>query len=371
MPISAATEITRKTLALFPVRVWRHFLQHNGFLLAAGVSYQALFAFFAVIYVAFASVGLWLGGSPEAIDRLIGIINGYIPNLILPEDKASVFTTDQVTAIAASSTGVLAITGLIALGTAIWTAIGFLTYTRRAVRDIFALPYDSRSYLMLKARDLIAAIIFGVALLLGSVISVIGTYAVQLMFSLFGWSTASRWYQFGVTIASIVVSFAVFAATLAALFKFLSGTSLTWRRIWPGALLGGGALTVVQLGAGLLLRYTPSNPLLATFAIFIGLLLWFRLIGIIILVAASWIAVSALDEHEPLLRKSEAERLQEEHRALLLAAQVRLRTARAEHDAAPWHRRLPARRAVRAAEGELADVLAAAPPPPTRGSLFD
>lgn len=246
-----------------------------------------------------------------------------------------------------------------------------MTYTRRAVRDIFALPYDSRSYLMLKARDLIAAIILGVALLLGSVISVIGTYAVQLMFSLFGWSTASRWYQFGVTIASIVVSFAVFAATLAALFKFLSGTSLTWRRIWPGALLGGGALTVVQLGAGLLLRYTPSNPLLATFAIFIGLLLWFRLIGIIILVAASWIAVSALDEHEPLLRKSEAERLQEEHRALLLAAQVRLRTARAEHDAAPWHRRLPARRAVRAAEGELADVLAAAPPPPTRGSLFD
>ncbi|WP_454157816.1 YhjD/YihY/BrkB family envelope integrity protein [Microbacterium lacticum] len=370
-PLNAATEITRKTLALFPVRVWRHFLQHNGFLLAAGVSYQALFAFFAVIYVAFASVGLWLGGSPEAIDRLIGIINGYIPNLILPEDKASVFTTDQVTAIAASSTGVLAITGLIALGTAIWTAIGFLTYTRRAVRDIFALPYDSRSYLMLKARDLIAAIIFGVALLLGSVISVIGTYAVQLMFSLFGWSTASRWYQFGVTIASIVVSFAVFAATLASLFKFLSGTSLTWRRIWPGALLSGGALTVVQLGAGLLLRYTPSNPLLATFAIFIGLLLWFRLIGVIILVAASWIAVSALDEHEPLLRKSEAERLQEEHRALLLAAQVRLRTARAEHDAAPWHRRLPARRAVRAAEGELADVLAAAPPPPTRGSLFD
>ena len=31
-------------MAWFPVRVWRHFLIHNGFLLAAGVSYQALFA---------------------------------------------------------------------------------------------------------------------------------------------------------------------------------------------------------------------------------------------------------------------------------------------------------------------------------------
>ncbi|MFM9776348.1 hypothetical protein ACKI1Z_42485, partial [Streptomyces galilaeus] len=78
-PLSAATEITRKTLALFPVRVWRHFLQHNGFLLAAGVSYQALFAFFAVIYVAFATVGVWLGGSPGAVHALIDVINGYIP----------------------------------------------------------------------------------------------------------------------------------------------------------------------------------------------------------------------------------------------------------------------------------------------------
>lgn len=53
-------------MAWFPVRVWRHFLIHNGFLLAAGVSYQALFASFAAIYVAFAIAGLWLG---EAIRR--------------------------------------------------------------------------------------------------------------------------------------------------------------------------------------------------------------------------------------------------------------------------------------------------------------
>ena len=68
---------------------------------------------------------------------------------------------------------------------------------------------------------------------------------------------------------------------------------LAWRRIWPGALIGGLGISILQLGAGLLLSYTPSNPLLATFAIFIGLLLWFRLIGIVMLVAAAWIAVAA------------------------------------------------------------------------------
>lgn len=78
-PIGRATRLTKRTLAWFPVRVWRHFLQHNGFLLAAGVSYQALFAFFAAIYVAFAVAGLWLGGSPQAVQGMIDVINRYIP----------------------------------------------------------------------------------------------------------------------------------------------------------------------------------------------------------------------------------------------------------------------------------------------------
>ena len=68
-PIEKATELTRKTLAWFPIRVWRHFLQHNGFLLAAGISYQSLFAIFGVIYLAFATAGLWLGGSETAVDE--------------------------------------------------------------------------------------------------------------------------------------------------------------------------------------------------------------------------------------------------------------------------------------------------------------
>lgn len=370
-PLSAATEITRKTLAMFPVRVWRHFLQHNGFLLAAGVSYQALFAFFAVIYVGFAGVGLWLGGSEDAVQGLIRVINGYIPNLIMPVGEGGVFSTDQVSEIATGSASVLAVTGLIALGTAVWTAIGFVTFTRRAVRDIFALPYDSRSYLLLKARDLVAALAFGIALLVASAVSVAGTWALEWVFSLVGWDSASVLSRVGSGVASVVVSVALLSSALALLFRFLTGTSLHWRRIWPGAFLGGGVLTVLQLGAGWLLRYTPSNPLLATFAIFIGLLLWFRAIGVIILVASAWIAVAAQDDDEPLIHQSEAERLLEEHRALLLAAQVRLRTARAAHDAAPWYRRLQTRRALQEAQTELAEVQAATPPPPRRGLLLE
>lgn len=357
-PISRATRLTRRTLAWFPVRVWRHFLQHNGFLLAAGVSYQALFATFAGIYVAFAIAGLWLGGSQEAIDALIDLINIYFPGLI---SEDGLFTPEEVAEIATTNAGVLGITGIIALVTLIWTAIGFVTFSRRAVRDIFGLPPDLRSYVFLKARDFIGAVLFAIALLLGFVATSIGTWALDLVFSLLGLGSASGWYGIATRIGTILISFAVFSGALGALIRFLTGTKLPWRRIWPGALLGGAAITVLQLFTGWLFLYTPSNALLATFAIFVGLLLWFRIIGIIMLVAAAWIAVAARDADVPLLPKSEAERLAEEHAALLLAARVRLRTAREARESAAWFQVWVADRAVRAAEQELSQVEASAP----------
>lgn len=361
--VERATALTKRTLGLFPVRVWRHFLQHNGFLLAAGVSYQALFAIFAAIYLAFAIAGLWLGGSEEAVNGLIAIINSYIPNLILPAGEGGVVTPEQVQDIAANTTGVLSITGLIALGTVIWTAIGWVTFSRRATRDIFGLPPDRRSYVILKARDLLAALIFGASLIVGSLLSSASAWVLSWLLSLMGWDSGSEGVNISIRVGTVVVSFAIMSAALAAMVRFLTGTSLHWRTIWPGALLGGGAMTVLQYGAGFLLSYTPSNPLLATFAIFIGLLLWFRVNGVVMLVASSWIAVAAQDRDLPLLPQTEAERRVAEYQALLTAARIRVRRAHAARAAAPWYRAWSAERAVRAAEDELHDLEASPPPP--------
>lgn len=362
--VERATALTQRTLGLFPVRVWRHFLQHNGFLLAAGVSYQALFAIFAAIYLAFAIAGLWLGGSTEAVDGLIDIINSYVPNLIL--EQGGVFTPDQVQEIAASTTGLLSITGLIALGTVIWTAIGWVTFSRRATRDIFGLPPDRRSYVVLKARDLLAALIFGVSLIVGSLLSSASAVALSWILGLLGWNSALDGLT-SIRIGTVLVSFALLSAALAAMVRFLTGTSLHWGTIWPGAILGGGAMTILQFGAGFLLSYTPTNPLLATFAIFIGLLLWFRVNGVVMLVASSWIAVAAQDRDLPLQSQTEAERRVAEHETLMQAARIRLRDAHADRDSAPWYRIWPAERAVRTAEREIEELEASAPPPAETG----
>jgi membrane protein len=357
-PIEKATALTRRTLAWFPIRVWRHFLQHNGFLLAAGVSYQSLFAIFAGIYLAAAGVGIWLGGDDAAVHQLIDIVNSYIPALI---SESGLVKPSQVEAVASqSSGGLLPVTGAIALVVVIWTAIGFITFTRRAVRDTFGLPFDSRSYLMLKARDLLAAALFGIALLAGWLLVQITTWALDLLASILQWQPDSTWSTILARALSLVVAFLVNAVALALLFRFLTGTSLRWRRIWPGSILGGAALALLQVGAGLLLRYTPSNPLIATFAIFIGFLLWFRITGIVILVAAAWIAVSTSDRDLPLVELTDAEREALEVHALSVAAQVRLREARERAHHASWWQRPVARRRVRRAARERDAAAAAA-----------
>lgn len=368
-PIARATKLTRATLAWFPVRVWRHFLIHNGFLLAAGVSYQALFATFAAIYVAFAVAGIWLGGSEEAVDAVINLINSYIPGLIA--ESGGLATPEQVQQITAQNSGVLGWTGVIALGALIWTAIGWVTYSRRAVRDIFGLPPDRRSYFLLKARDLLAATIFGLSLVIAAALGSLGTWALDAILSLLRIDTDGAWSSVGVKTGSIVVGFIVTSAALAGLFRFLCGAQIAWRLIWPGAIVGGLGISIIQLAAGFLLSYTPSNPLLATFAIFIGMLLWFRLMGIMMLVAAAWIAVAAQDRDVALLPQSEAERRAAEHAALVLAAQVRLRTAQDAQAQAPWYRSWAAGRAVRDAEEELRQVQESDPLTPRKQHILD
>lgn len=297
-----AVGLARRMSELFPVRVWRRFVRRNGLLLSAGMAYQALFALFALLYVAFAIAGVWVGGSTPAIDGLIGIANSYLPGIINAEGTG-IATPAEVHDLAANTTGAFTVTGVIAAAVAVWTAVGAVTFTRRAVRDVFGLPFDTRNFLMLKLRDALGALGFGVALLLGAVISVVGVWALTQLFDLVGWQLPAGSTKVIVSASSVIVIVAIDVTAIALLVRFLTGTSIRWRTILPGALVGGSAVAVLQLGAGLLFSQTPGNPLLATFAVMVALLLWCRLVAGVVLLASTWIALRALDRDEPLERQ--------------------------------------------------------------------
>ena len=356
-PVRAVTDITQRTMALFPVRVWRRFLARNGFLLSAGIAYQALFAIFAAIYIVFAIAGLLLAGSPSAVQSIIDAINDVVPDFI---GDPGVVSQEAVMHVADSSASLLGWTGAIALGGFIWTAIGWMTYSRMAVRSMFGLPKDTRNYVLLKARDFVVSLTFGGILLVGAAVALASTTALTWLLDLFGLASNSVWTTLTVRAIGLAVVYAIDLVVLITMFRFLSGAAVPWRRLWGGSLLGAGALLVIQLGGSYLVGSATKNPLLATFAVFIGLLLWFRLSALVTLVAAAWVFTAASDRNVSLRRVTpqqlERERQQEEQRALLVAARVELRDARAELATAGWLRRAAVRRRVRAAEEELAEL---------------
>jgi membrane protein len=362
--LERVSTLTQKAIALFPVRVWRHFLARNGFLLSSGMSYQALFAIFAAVYVVFAVGGIWLTGNPETLKAFVLLLNTYAPGLIGDDGIISV---EELTEVASSSTSLFGWTGAVALGGLIWTAIAWITYARMAVRSIFGLPKDTRAYLLLKARDFVAGLAFGTIILAATVLSVVATAFFGWLLGLTGLSGDSGWSGGLLQSGALIVVFVIDTIALAVLFRFLSGAAMPWRRMWAGSLLGSAAISSLQFLGGYLLSGTSANPLLATFAVFIGLLLWFRLTGIVILVAASWIAVEAADNDETLRRVTPeqlvAERQERERRALVTAARVRVREAQRELASSSWLERIPARRRLTRAKDELALAEASASRP--------
>jgi membrane protein len=362
--LERVSTLTQKAIALFPVRVWRHFLARNGFLLSSGMSYQALFAIFAAVYVVFAVAGIWLTGDPDTLDAFVLLLNTYAPGLI---GEDGIISRDDLVEVASSSTSLFGWTGAVALAGLIWTAIAWITYARMAVRSIFGLPKDTRAYLLLKTRDFLAGLAFGTILLVATVLSVVATAFLGWLLGLTGLSGESGWSSGLLQSGALLVVFVIDTIALAVLFRFLSGATMPWRRMWAGSLLGSAAISVLQFLGGFLITGTSANPLLATFAVFIGLLLWFRLTSIVILVAASWIAVEAADSHETLRRVTPeqlvAEERERERRALVMAAQVRVREAQHELAAASWLGRFPARRRLARAEEELALAEASASRP--------
>ena len=350
-----AAVLARRAAALFPVRVWRRFLRRNGFLLSAGMAYQGLFALFALLFVGFASVGVWLGGSDSAVDALITVANSYLPGII---GEHGIAAPDQVREIVQDAGTAFAATGLIAIGVAIWTAVGAVTFTRRAVRDVFGLPFDTRSFVVLKLRDALGAFFFGAALIVGAVLSVFGVWALTQLLELLGWDLPNGTIRGTVSAGSVLVIVVIDTAAIALLVRFLTGTTIHWRTIWPGATAGGVTVAVLQLGIGLLFAHSPGNPLLATFAVMVALLLWCRLVAAVILISATWIAVSASDRGEPLEQPDAAAAA---HRLVVAREQEARRALREAQETwarSRWWRRRDARADLVAAQEAWEDAAA-------------
>jgi len=279
-----------RVLDLRPVRVFLHYTEKLGPLLSFGLSYQAIFAVFASIWVGFAVAGFIVQGDPILLNAVYNFISTNIPGLIGDGSGNGAITRETL-----ADTQILGITGAIAAGGLAFTALGWIASGRSAIRTMFGLDSSTTNFLLLKLKDAGLAIGFGLAIVASAAASIASSAALNWLLAILSIDEKSVAARAGAQIVALIIVLVLDTATLGIFYRVVSGIKIPFRMLAQGTIIASLALGALKFGGSFLLEGATRNPLLASFAVIIGLLIWFNLICQIILIGSAWIAVTADD----------------------------------------------------------------------------
>jgi len=325
-------ELIAWVTALKPVRAFTLYTEKRGPILASGLAFQAIFAVFGGLWVGFSIAGVVIANNFGVRSSLIDVLAQTIPGLIETDGADGIIDPDTLL-----SAGIFGWLGAIAVVVLLLASLNWLAAARDATRSIFSLPPDAANFFLLKAKDFGLALGFGGLLLVSASLSVVGTFALDGVLQWAGIRDTTLSTVLGRTV-TLTIMFALDAFVLGMLYRVLADVKIPLAHLRQGALVGAFALGALKVLGGSLLGGASNNPLLAGFAVLLGLLIWFNFVCQAILIAASWIAVGVHDDGLVLDDKVAAARLAQARE--LVAAHEPMPSP----DERPWYRRLLSRR---------------------------
>jgi membrane protein len=173
------------------------------------------------------------------------------------------------------------------------TSLGWIAGLREGLRGVMMLGPLKLNPVVLKLHDAGTLLLLGVALVISSGASLVfGTAA--------GWALEQLRLDPAVAgplaaLIKIAVPLLLSWITALIMFRLAGGLKLSRQALLEGTILAGVGTTVLQVFSTELLAGAGRNPILAPFAIIIGLLIWFNLVSRVYLVSASWSAVREED----------------------------------------------------------------------------
>ncbi|MFT4210723.1 MAG: YihY/virulence factor BrkB family protein [Microbacterium sp.] len=268
------------------VRAFLLYSEHRGPALADGITYRALFSVFAGVLLGFSFAALWLAGNEDAWNALIDALDSAVPGLSDLIDFSKIEPTSFTVA------GVISILGLLG------AAIGAIGSLRAAIRSIADEVHDDGFFLWVLLRNLLLALVVGGLLVASAVATFVGAASITTLTGWLGLSSDSPVAQISTRVVGVLIVLVLDTLAVLISFVLLSGVKAPRRALWAGAALGGIGLTVLQELSGLFVGGASSNPLLATFASLIALLLWFNLSAQVLLIASAYIVTGAAEAQD-------------------------------------------------------------------------
>lgn len=293
--------VTAWALRLRLVRAYLVYSGRRGPMLADSVTYRTLFSVFAGVLIGFSFAALWLAGNPDALAALVRSVDSVIPGLVGADGLIDVENIQAPEGLTVA--GILGSIGLLG------AAIGAVGSLRSALRQIADVTTEDTFIVWVLLRNLALAVGIGVALAAAAGVTFLATAGLTVVRDWLGIS-ADSWLTGILTwLVSTLVVLALDTAVVAAAFALLSGVRVRRATLLRGALLGGVGLVALQQLSGLFVGGAGGNPLLATFAALIALLLWLNLSSQVILIAGAYILVGHEEDQDRVRAKFGAETL--------------------------------------------------------------
>jgi membrane protein len=274
--------------AFRPMRSWRHYTLQHGPLMSAGIGFNMLFSITGLLTTGFSVAGLVLRGQPVRLDRIIASISESAPGLLKVNggdglvDPKDLLNPDG-----------LGWTAVIAAVVTVITSLGWIAGLREGLRGVMGLGPLKLNPVIMKLHDAGTLLLLGVALVISSGASLVfGTAA--------GWVIEQLRMDAAVAgplaaLIKIAVPLVLNWVTAIIMFRLAGGLRLSRRALLEGTILAGVGTTVLQVFSTELLAGAGGNPILAPFAIIIGLLIWFNLVSQVYLVSVAWSAIREED----------------------------------------------------------------------------
>ncbi|AOY72302.1 ribonuclease BN [Arthrobacter sp. ZXY-2] len=257
-------------------------------MLSAGIGFNMFFSVTGLLTTGFAVAGIVLGGNPVLEDAVIRSVASAAPGLLQVNGGEGL--VDPQTLLNPSGLGW---TALIAAVVTIFTSLGWIASVREGLRGVMEEGPLQRNALLQKLVDAGTLLLLGVILVVSAGASLVFGTAADWFFELLRLDEAVAGPI--AAVVKIVVPLLLNCTTAAVLFRVAGGLELGRRAFVEGVLLAGAGTTVLQLFSTELLARAGNNPVLASFAIIIGLLIWFNLVSQVYLISASWSAVREAD----------------------------------------------------------------------------
>jgi membrane protein len=226
------------------------------------ISFFGFLSIFPLLIVATTILGFVLQDNEDLQDRIIDGAFADIPVLgeQLAEDPTSL----------SGSVWVL-IVGLIG---ALWSATKAFVAVQMAQDDTWEVSVDDRAMMPIqRGRALLGIVFIGAAQIAGLVAAAF---------------VSAADLPLGGVLLLLAATVAINIAVIAAMYRFLTSASPTWRDVWPGAVGAGVAYTLLQQFGTLIVKEISENAsdTYGNFALVLGLVTWLGLLAIVSVLGA-------------------------------------------------------------------------------------